>query len=174
MSTDPTAVKIQTNVKKNLDPTIQRMTGITFHGGMHFDVPFISPITDNLWQGGSDNQLILPHFFKHWVTLAPWYMYKVKHELESFVSVKMYDSLDQATDQIDAIANWVNVCRLSGPVALTCQAGLNRSSLVAARALMLGPEKLKGWEAVKLLREKRDRAVLCNTAFERYIKDFDK
>ena len=62
---DPTKIKLQTNVKKDLDPTIQRMSGIAYHGQTPFDVPFISHIEGNLWQGGCQNGLILPQFFKH-------------------------------------------------------------------------------------------------------------
>ncbi len=174
MSEDPTKIKLQTNIKAEFDPTIQRMSGVARHDNTPFDVPFISEIAPNLWQGGCQNGLMLPKFFKHWVTLYPWELYKVDHDLESFMSVRMYDSLDQATDQIDAIANWVNVCRENGQILISCQAGLNRSSLVVARALMLGPEKMKGWEAIKTLREKRSPAALCNSAFERWLKDKDK
>ena len=43
---DPTAIEI------DFDPTVQRMKGVTVHGGMPFDVPIISEIGPNLWQGG--------------------------------------------------------------------------------------------------------------------------
>ena len=42
---DPTAIEI------DFDPTVQRMKGVTVHGGMPFDVPIISEIGPNLWQG---------------------------------------------------------------------------------------------------------------------------
>ena len=135
--TDHTKIDIQTNVKKEKDPTIQRMSGHAIHGNTPFDVPFISQIEDNLWQGGCQNGLQLPTFFKHIVSLYPWEQYQIKHDMDSIVSVKMYDSLDQAFDQVDAIANWINVCKKTGPVLVHCQAGLNRSSLVAARSLMI-------------------------------------
>jgi len=172
MSEDPTAIKLQTNVKREVDPTIQRMSGIAVHGNTPFDVPFISEIAPNLWQGGCQNGLVMPTFFRHLVSLYPWESYEIKHELDSSMVVKMYDSLEQSTEQVDAIAQWVNICRKSGPVLLHCQAGLNRSSLVAARALML--EGVAGWEAIKTLRERRSPACLCNPSFERHIRDMDK
>ncbi len=172
MSEDPTKITLQTNLKYEVDPTIRRMSGYAVHGNTPFDVPFISNIEGNLWQGGCQNGLILPHFFKHVVSLYPWEAYKVKHELASYMSVKMYDSLDQATEQVDAIAEWVRICTQDGPTLVHCQAGLNRSSLVAGRALMLGG--MKGWEAVKTLRERRSPACLCNPAFERHLKDLDR
>jgi hypothetical protein len=43
---DPTAIETDS------DPTVQRMRGVALHGGMPFDVPIISEIGPNLWQGG--------------------------------------------------------------------------------------------------------------------------
>jgi protein-tyrosine phosphatase len=53
-------------------------------------------------------------------------------------------------------------------VLVHCQAGLNRSNLIAALALM----RLTGCDAaaaIALLREKRSPLVLCNEAFEQYL-----
>lgn len=164
---DPTKIAIK------FDPTVQRMSGVAYHGNTPFDVPFISEIAPNLWQGGCENGLVLPEFIDYLVSLYPWEKYTVNHKLKGSMTVKMYDSLDQATEQIDDLAKKINEWRKDGVVLVHCQAGLNRSSLVAARALMIG-DGLKGWEAVKTLREKRSPACLCNPSFERYIKDFDK
>jgi hypothetical protein len=38
MMVDPTAIEM------DFDPTVQRMKGVTVHGGMPFDVPIISEI----------------------------------------------------------------------------------------------------------------------------------
>jgi hypothetical protein len=54
MMVDPTAIEI------DFDPTVQRMKGVAVHGGMPFDVPIISEIGPNLWQGGCQDGLILP------------------------------------------------------------------------------------------------------------------
>ena len=51
-----------------------------------------------------------------------------------------------------------------------CQAGLNRSSLVVAIALLLSGEVSTGQEAIDLIREKRDPACLCNPAFEKWVR----
>jgi protein-tyrosine phosphatase len=169
---DPTKITLQTNIKQDRDPTIQRMIGIARHGNTPFDVPFISNIEGNLWQGGCHNGLQLPHFIKHVVSLYPWETYQIKHDLESYMSVKMYDSLDQSMEQIEAIAQWVNVCVKDAPTLLHCQAGLNRSSLVAARALML--EGRTADAAIKLLRDNRSPAVLCNQSFENYLRSLDE
>jgi len=166
MSSDPTKIDIQ------FDPTVHRMKGIARHGNTPFDVPFISQIDDTLWQGGCQNGLILPSFIQNIISLYPWEAYTVNHELESSLAVVMYDSLDQAFEQIDAIANWINVCRKNGPTLVHCQAGLNRSSLVTARALML--DGMSADEAIKTLRDARSPACLCNPAFEKWLRSLDE
>lgn len=164
---DPTEINLQTNVKKTVDPTLVRMSGRAIHGDTPFDVPFISQIEGNLWQGGVQNGLELPHFFKHLISVAPWWQYRVKHDLDSHMSVVMYDSIDQSIEQVDALAAWVNVCKKTGPVLVHCQAGLNRSSLIVARSLMLEGKTAR--EAIDLIRLKRSSACLCNRAFESHL-----
>jgi protein-tyrosine phosphatase len=159
---DPTGIKI------DFDPTVQRMRGVARHGNTPFDVPFISEIASNLWQGGCQDGLMLPKFIRHVVSLYPWEQYKVQHELESNLWVRMYDSEDQMFGQVELLARWVNQCRETGPVLVHCQAGLNRSSLVAAKALILSGKSPE--EAIGLLREKRSPACLCNPVFEKWLR----
>lgn len=161
MSVDPTRIDIE------FDPTMQRMKGVAYHGNTPFDVPYISEIAPNLWQGGCRSGLILPGFIQHVVSLYPWERYLIR-EVRSELYVKMYDSLDQGVDQVDRIARWVNECRADGPTLVHCQAGLNRSSLVAARALFLNDEGggYTGVGYVEHLRRTRSPACLCNPAFE--------
>lgn len=163
MSADPTRIKV------TVDPTVQRMTGVTNHGFMPFDVPFISEITPGLWQGGCKNGLILPQFIKHVVSLYPWESYRARHDLASNVAVRLLDSEKQDTGMISEIARWVARCKGTGPVLVHCQAGLNRSSLVVARVLML--EGATADEAIRAVREKRSPASLCNPAFEQWLRD---
>lgn len=54
-----------------------------------------------------------------------------------------------------------------GPTLVHCQAGLNRSGLVAALALIL--DGMLPAAAIDLLRQHRSPAVLCNPAFERWL-----
>ncbi|MDB5042204.1 MAG: dual specificity protein phosphatase [Candidatus Eremiobacteraeota bacterium] len=161
MSADPTRIDIR------FDPRHYRMSGIAVHGNTPFDVPFISEIAENLWQGGCEEGLVLPDFIVAVVSLYPWEKYRitngaVRHEIE------MYDSTEQAFDQVDELAALVNQHRKSGPVLVHCQAGLNRSSLIAARALML--EGMSADAAITTLREKRSQACLCNKSFERWLR----
>src|SRR5690606_5405839 len=96
----------------------------------------ISEVAHNLWQGGFEEGLVLPEFFEHVVSLYRWGAYEADHELRSVTTVRMYDSVNQGTDDIPALAQWVNHLRKSGPVLVHCQAGLNRSALVVASALV--------------------------------------
>jgi protein-tyrosine phosphatase len=162
VSTDPTAISIQ------LDPQVQRMTGVAYHGRTPFDVPYVSEIAPNLWQGGCEEGLVLPAFIDHVVSLYPWEKYAVNHELKSELYLRAYDSTEQGLDFVPPLAVWVNACRRTGPVLVHCQAGLNRSSLVTAFALMLNGKS--AGEAISQVREKRSPACLCNPAFEEWLR----
>lgn len=161
MSEDPTAIPIE------FDPTKQRMVGVARHGLTPFDVPYISEIAPNLWQGGCQNGLILPEFIDYVVSLYPWEKYTINHKAER-TEVEMFDSLEQSTEQVDELARLVNKLRAKGTVLVHCQAGLNRSSLIAARALIL--DGMTADEAITTLRTKRSPACLCNPAFEKHLR----
>lgn len=161
LMSDPTAIDI------SVDPAQQRLDGVTMHGNKRFNVPYISEIASNLWQGGVANGLKLGGTIKHLVSLYPWESYSTG-QLNSFLCVAMFDSLDQGFEQVLDIASWVNSCRRQGPVLVHCQAGLNRSSLVVGAALVMADE-MTGPEAVAHIRDKRSPACLCNPAFEKWL-----
>jgi protein-tyrosine phosphatase len=165
--TDPTAINL--DAVSSDDPTVARIIGFTAHGDNFIDTPFITPIASNLWHGGTKSGLVLPQFIKHDFSLYQWGEYIVNHELISSHVMEMYDSVDQSLDEVEQIADWVNVARSSGPVLVRCQAGLNRSSLVVAAALVRAGDVANGREAVELMREKRSPAVLCNPSFEKWV-----
>lgn len=159
---DPTKISIVT------DPLRRRMRGTAVHGNTPFDCPYMTNVEGRLWVGGCEAGMVLPHNISHLVSLYPWESYTVEHELKSTLAVRMYDSLDQAMEQVDVIARWVNVCCGDDDTLVHCQAGLNRSNLIAATAL-----KLRGYSAnaaIALLRERRSPAVLCNPAFEEHLR----
>lgn len=165
MSGDPTAFSI------DFDPTVQRMRGTAVHGNTPFDVPFASEIIDGLWQGGCQDGLVLPRQIKHLVSLYPWESYRINHELDSAVVVRMYDAHGGADmEQVDLLGAWVAKCWDRAPVLVHCQAGLNRSSLVVVSALVHGG--LKVGAAIDTVRQKRSPACLCNESFERELRRF--
>jgi protein-tyrosine phosphatase len=153
------------------DPERQRFYGTTRYGNLPIDVPFISHIDGNLYQGGSRTGLILPDYFMHLVTLYPEEQYSVDHTLHSSLAVVLRDTLDQGFEEVDDIARWVNTCLRSGPTLVACQAGLNRSGMIVARSLMM--RGMTGGGAVELIRRARSRACLCNPSFYRWIVSHD-
>lgn len=167
MSIDPTRIDIKR------DPLARRMRGVAVHGSTPFDVPYMSEIADNLWVGGCADGLTLPSSIRHVVSLYPWERYTVRHELDSFVTVRMFDSIEGVNRGIvDNLARWVNVSRHSGPVLVHCQAGLNRSGLVAGAALIRSGRTAD--EAIALLREGRSPACLCNATFVEFLHDYER
>src|SRR3954471_22982908 len=100
MNTDPTKIDL------DLDPMKQRMSGIPRHGYTPFDVPYISQIKDNLWQGGCQDGLILPEFIKYVFSVYQWEQYTIFHKAE-VSTFEMYDSEEQGFQQVDEIAKQV-------------------------------------------------------------------
>lgn len=159
---DPTRIDIAT------DPLTQRMVGRTMHKGIDFDVPYMTEIVPGLWQGGCHMSLVLPTHINYVVSLYPWERYIIEHKVRGELYVRMYDDPNQNTEEVEYIAKQVNRWREKGQVLVHCQAGLNRSSLIVARALML--DGMSADEAIALIREKRSPACLCNEGFENYLK----
>ena len=161
---DHTAIPIR------LDPTRQWMTGTAVHGNTPFSVPYVTPITPERWTSGCSSGMVLPSEVQHVVSLYPWEAYKTRHKVRSTLAVRLYDE-DSEPDRnlIHGLANWVNACRKDGITLVHCQAGLNRSALVAGLALCLS-EEIPGAEAIALLRKERSNAVLCNPSFRSWLE----
>lgn len=162
-----------TKIKIVTDPMTKRMVGRTLHGGYDFDVPYMSEVVPGLWQGGCENGLVLPTHINFLVSLYPWERYTINHKMRGELYIRMYDDPNQATDQVETIARQVNEWRKAGKgnVLVHCQAGLNRSSLIIVRALML--DGMTADEAIELVRKKRSWACLSNKGFETYLKSLE-
>ena len=81
----------------------------------------------------------------------------------------MYDAGEVPdVTQLHELADTVNAALdKGGKVLVHCQAGLNRSNLVTALALIKRGRTPA--DAVALLRERRSPVVLCNAAFESWL-----
>lgn len=136
----------------------------------YFHVPAISHVIDNLYQGGYAEGYpppALPGDFVRVVSLYPWGQYTVGPNTE-LVEYEMYDAGEiPAEKSIFEAANLVREGMERGKTIVHCQAGLNRSGLVAATALIL--DGMKPQEAIDLLRKKRSPLVLCNHYFEEWL-----
>lgn len=161
MSYDPTAIQLIT------DPHELRISGWVNHTGDYFSAPYISHVKDNLYQGGCKTGLILPENIKRVVSLYPWEEYEIGPDVKR-INVEMFDSLDKPDyKQIHDLARLVNTFCDEAPTLVHCQAGLNRSGLVAAAALCL-----RGYQpklAIQELRDARGPQVLSNSVFEDFI-----
>lgn len=132
--------------------------------------PLFSQIDGNLWMGGCP-VVALPKEFQFVINLYPWGEYELHHHHVS-TSARLFDHGEMPDEKLlHALAAHVNECRAIGPTLVHCQAGLNRSGLVTALALMKAGKSSK--DAVELLREKRTDAVLCNSVFHMWLRKQD-
>lgn len=150
------------------DPLTYDWSGVAAHGNTRFDCTLITEIEDGLYLGGCLNGLRLPLGITYVVSLYPWEAYKLHDEVEGVLVVRLYDS-EVDDSLLFETARMVNAFRRQGPTLVHCQAGLNRSSLVLALALML--EGRSADEAIAYLRERRTPAVLCNRDFENWLRE---
>lgn len=148
-----------------------RITGFVPHAqrrGLdpNLDVPLISHVKGNLWQGGCMQGVCLPDDFKYVFSLYPWEKYTLGPDTER-VEFRLYDSLEQTMDEFEDVARQVQDACTKGKTLVHCQAGLNRSGTVAARALML--DGMTARDALYLLRAQRSPLVVCNETFENWL-----
>lgn len=151
------------------DLQTHHIEGIAREGNTPFSCPLITPIDDNFWQGGCRNGVSLEGFFKHIISLYPWERFKPGCELDSFTEVRLYDGpVVPDEEQLYTLAKWINLCRAHGNTLVHCQAGLNRSGLLAGLALVLSGDLPD--TAIAKLRNGRSPAVLCNPKFEEWLR----
>ncbi len=136
----------------------------------YVDVPVLTEIAPGLWFGGAPEPRA-PEGFDFIVNLvAAWARYDPNGIECVNVAVEDGEVTAEVAQQFADLAHEVNRRRDLGQTILVhCQVGLNRSATVVALALMLRGMKAK--DAIRLLREKRHRLVICNPHFERWLLD---
>ena len=136
----------------------------------YVDVPVLTEIEPGLWFGGAPEPRA-PEGFDFIVNLvAPWARYDPNGIECVNVTVEDGEVTAEVAKQFGDLAHEVNRRRDLGQTILVhCQVGLNRSATVVALALML--RGMKAEDAIRLLREKRHRLVICNPHFERWLLD---
>lgn len=150
------------------DLKTHHIEGIAQQGYTPFSVPLISHVEGHLWQGGCVNGVNLQGKFKHIISLYPSERYIPGGPLDSFVEVRLYDRGEVPDEvQLETLAQWINNCRETGTTLVHCQAGLNRSGLLAGLSLIRAG--MEPATAISLLRESRSPAVLCNKTFEQWL-----
>lgn len=65
------------------------------------------------------------------------------------------------------MADYVNLCRATGPTLVHCQQGWNRSGLIVALALIRAG--MEPAAAIALIREKRQPECLSNQVFHDWL-----
>lgn len=154
----------------NSDVESQHIEGFAREGDTPFSCPLISRIKGNLWQGGCRNGVNLGGRFKHVISLYPWERYNPGGELDTFIEVRLLDGpVVPDETQLFSLAKWINRSVKTGPTLVHCQAGLNRSGLLAGLSLVLGG--MDADDAIALLRASRSPAVLCNKAFAGWLRE---
>lgn len=133
-------------------------------------IPLMTEIIPDLWVGGACGS-VLPEDIKHVVSLIGGIGYEVKHPIFSTLITHWNDDMNQDMSQAEAMARWVNSCFATGPVLVHCGAGLNRSSVIAARALTL--TGMPAEDAITLFRERRSEYCLTNPHFEKWLREQD-
>lgn len=156
--------------EQRADLATHHIEGFAVHGAMPFDVPLVSHICDNLWTGGCRDGVRLPDDFAHVVSLYTAERY-VLGPATHRVTMTLHDSSEDPGEgaALYELARKVNAFRGEGKTLVHCQAGLNRSSLITALALIVdgaAPD-----DAIELLRARRSPAVLCNATFERWLRN---
>lgn len=172
MSVDPTYTPVHTSDSD--DPFVRTMEGVVSHTDEYFRAPFITELLPGVYLGGVESGLVLPAEIRNIVSLYPWESYTAHHEPDSVFMVSMYDSEYQDLTKIEAIASWVaTLITHRQSVLVHCQAGLNRSSLVMARALVKAGVMDSGSDAVDFIRLKRSPQCFSNRSFEKYVREYD-
>lgn len=153
------------------DLTSHHIEGIAREGNRPFRVTLLSHITGNLWTGGCP-QHGAPKEFHFIVNLYPWEVYPI-HDHQVVTVARLYDHGTIPEPRIlHTLASCVTQYMRSGPTLVHCQAGLNRSNLVAALALVHGG--MEPAKAIALIREKRCDAALCNKTFEQWLLAYNR
>ncbi|SDS21685.1 Dual specificity phosphatase, catalytic domain [Friedmanniella luteola] len=152
MTPDVTAYRIEGNLPAGYTPTGR------------FSVPLMSHVADGLWIGGFVAGAKLPEDFDLVISFHRQRQYVLGASTE-LVEMPAEDSLSQDPQVFrDAAALVAQRVAQGQKVLVHCHAGLNRSGLTAALALVeLGHTAPA---ALQLLREKRSPYVLCNPAFK--------
>jgi hypothetical protein len=153
------------------DLTTHHIEGIAREGNKPFSVPLYSQIDGNLWMGGTPatGGGAAPEHFKFIFCLYPWESYGLS-EHQMHLRIRLFDHGEVPDpDLLAFLADTVSRAASIAPTLVHCQAGLNRSGLVTGLSLIRSG--MDADKAIALLREKRCDAVLCNKAFESYLRE---
>ncbi|MFT3662560.1 MAG: dual specificity protein phosphatase family protein [Gordonia sp. (in: high G+C Gram-positive bacteria)] len=144
--------------------------GVKLNDG-DISMPMFSEIAEGIWQAGCpQDKLPLPGRFRHVVNLAGVLGFRPDHVLATSTVVDMTDSSTQSMTLVDPLARLVVDLSATGDdVLVHCQAGLNRSGVIVARALM--HRGMTADEAITAVRAGRHPKALYNTHFVAWLHE---
>lgn len=142
--------------------------------GVAVRVPWISHIVGNLYVGGVAPGLKLPERFTTVVSVHIDHAYDISpgHEPE-VLSKGLVDSVSAPLDMrvVHRLAVAVREGCQRGPTLVHCQAGINRSAMVAAFAMV--QDGYSADQAIGLIRSQRCVRCLCNSTFEAAVRAYN-
>lgn len=134
--------------------------------GEYIELSLFSRIGHNIWMGGCPVDKI-PGDTEFIVSLYPWTEYTVPEGV-TIIRAWLQDTHEMPDERLlVALARWVSDVRKIGQVVVHCQAGLNRSGLIVALAMMVDGASAE--VAIAHLRTARHEMVLCNSTFEEWL-----
>lgn len=142
------------------------LTGAGFLGSAKLTMA--SEILPGLWVGGCKDGTPLPYDFGFVLSLYPWEKYQLGPATDR-LQVRLFDTRELPDEKLlFALARVVNNQREERKVLVHCQAGLNRSSLITALALVQGG--MCPSDAIGLIRRQRSVDCLFNQTFEQFVR----
>lgn len=166
------------------DTQSQKVTGY-LPDGRYIDIPLVSHVVDNFYVGGYDFRADLGDFFSHVFSLYKWESYgendqtgpeTVHHAWTMYDDprgIQIQDLKENPVELDDVVEEIIFALNKGGNVLVHCQAGINRSNLLASLVLRAW-KGMTSAEAIALLRETRSPLVLANKTFERYLLNLDR
>lgn len=152
------------------DLTSFHIEGFFTDDGTPFRVPLISHVVGNLWQGGCVDGVRLPDDFEFVVGLTNSQHYVLGPDTVR-VEVAMDDSpIVPDRKSLFDLARVTSAFCAKGKTLVHCQAGFNRSGLIAGLALVL--DGMAPVDAIALMRAQRSPLVLCNPVFENWLLSY--
>ena len=144
------------------------------------DENLYSEIAKNLWQGGTAQYETTYQGQKRLPAMNDPKLFDVVVTLNSYalpvgwlVKELRYGFADgpldpQLIERVEEVADWAySEWKKDQRVLVRCEAGLNRSGLV--NGLILMRDGMSAENAIALIRKKRNRFALSNSAFEKYL-----
>jgi len=133
----------------------------------------ISHVVDNFYVGGCVNKTDVEDYFTHIFSVYQWERYACDDStvLRAYEMYDSHDGLD--VEAVEHISDKVvDALATGGNVLVHCQAGINRSNLVAARVLMK-KYRMSAAEAIAELEDTRSPLVLSNSVFKNWLLGLD-